>query len=249
MPRFRVLLIIFGQLLLLWPAALGLAWALLSQVNFLYPVDYRLLDIGATINQYTPQNHFGKQNFVETDLAERERLFAAITTAINHQGNGLAELHYHNPAGQTLGVFLTPAEVQHLTDVARVVHIGKTLSWIALALWLLLIGLLAIQQKTLPRLRLAAVGTLALLGLGGIIVALIGPIHVFDWFHRSVFPPNHAWFFYYQDSLMTTFMQAPNLFGLIVAWWLLLSTALVLGLWLIAQEGLRSRSLTPNTTR
>jgi hypothetical protein len=30
-----------------------------------------------------------------------------------------------------------------------------------------------------------------------------------------VFPPGHAWFFYYEDSLMTTLMQAPHLFGFI----------------------------------
>ncbi len=229
------------HLLLLWFAALGLAWVLLSQVNFLYPLDYRWLDIGATINQYTPQNHFGKQSFVETTVAERERLFAAITTAINHHGDGLAALQYHNPEGHALGVFLTPAEVQHLTDVSKVVHIGKTLSLGAGILWLALVVGMWIGRGSLPGMRAALLGTLALLGLGGTIVLVIGPIHVFDWFHRSVFPANHAWFFYYQDSLMTTFMQAPNLFGLIVAWWLLLSTMLVLGTWFLAQRFLARR--------
>ena len=241
MSPARPFLATAGHLLLLWPAVLGLAWILLSQVNFLYPLDYRLLDIGATINQYTPQNRYGKQSFVETDLAERERLFAAITRAINQHGEGLAELQYHTPQGKTLGVFLTPAEVQHLTDVASVVHIGKTTSWIALALWLLGIGWLATRRATMPRLRDAALGTVILLATAGVIVFVVGPIRVFDWFHRSVFPANHAWFFYYQDSLMTTFMQAPNLFGLIVIWWILLATALLFGLWFLAEQALNWR--------
>ncbi|WP_407276733.1 DUF1461 domain-containing protein [Halothiobacillus sp. DCM-1] len=248
MPRIvRSVMDWLVPLLLLWPAALGLAWVLLSQVNFFYPLNYRLLDIGATINQYTPQNHFGKQSFVETDLAERERLFAAITTAINHHGQGLAELKYHNPSGQVLGDFLTPAEVQHLTDVARVVRVGEGISVAAFLLWLLWLGFVAWQHKPLPSLRHAVVGTLVLLGFGGLLVAIIGPIRVFDWFHRSVFPANHAWFFYYQDSLMTTFMQAPNLFGLIVLWWLLLSITLVLGLWWIAAYGLQRRAVKAST--
>lgn len=243
MRQIRTSLAVFGHLILLWPATLGLAWLLLSPVNFFYPLDYSLLNINATIAQYAPQNRFGKQNFVETDRAERERLFAAITTAINDHGAGLAQIQYHDPQGRVLGVLLTPAEVQHLTDVSRVVGIGKTLSLSALGAWLLVIVGMAITRRQLPRFRQALIGTGLMLTLGGIIVAIIGPIHVFDWFHRSVFPANHAWFFYYQDSLMTTFMQAPTLFGLIVAWWLIFTTILLLGLWLGADWLLGRRTL------
>jgi hypothetical protein len=31
--------------------------------------------------------------------------------------------------------------------------------------------------------------------------------------HIFVFPDNHQWFFYYQDSLMSTLMKAPDLFA------------------------------------
>jgi hypothetical protein len=33
--------------------------------------------------------------------------------------------------------------------------------------------------------------------------------------HVWVFPADHQWFFYYQDSLMSTLMKAPYLFGYI----------------------------------
>jgi hypothetical protein len=31
--------------------------------------------------------------------------------------------------------------------------------------------------------------------------------------HILVFPDDHQWFFYYQDSLMSTLMKAPDLFA------------------------------------
>ena len=33
--------------------------------------------------------------------------------------------------------------------------------------------------------------------------------------HEWVFPAEHQWFFYYQESLMTVLMKAPDLFGAI----------------------------------
>ncbi len=42
---------------------------------------------------------------------------------------------------------------------------------------------------------------------------LIGPTKVFYWGHEVVFPENNQWFFYYEDSLMSTMMKAPALFG------------------------------------
>lgn len=226
--RIRQKVTIIVHLALLWPAALWLAWLVLSQVNFLYPEDYRLLDIPATIETYAPQNRHGKQNFIETDAQERARLFAAITRAINHNGQGLAQLHYFSPDGRDLGVFLTADEVTHLTDVSKVVDLGDKIGMISLFGWLGLVFLSIRNKSPLPSLRSFAIGTLATLFLVTVIVLIIGPMRVFNAFHRSVFPANHPWFFYYQDSLMTTFMQAPNLFGLIVIWWLFLASLLLL---------------------
>ncbi len=40
-----------------------------------------------------------------------------------------------------------------------------------------------------------------------------GPEAVFYQFHIWLFPADHEWFFYWQDSLMSTLMKAPVLFG------------------------------------
>jgi hypothetical protein len=228
---------VFLHLVFLWPAALWLGWLALSQVNFFYPQDYRLLDIPATIEKYVPLNRHGKQSFIETDSKEHDRLFAAITHAINHNGQGLAQLHYFSPDGRDLGVFLTVDEVTHLTDVSKVIDRGDDIGLIALLAWLSLIGVGIWKRKPLPSFTSFAVGTLITLCTAGLVVFAIGPMQVFDSFHRSVFPANHPWFFYYQDSLMTTFMQAPNLFGLIAVWWLAVASAILLFFW-IAAKGL-----------
>ena len=36
---------------------------------------------------------------------------------------------------------------------------------------------------------------------------------MFYQFHIWLFPADHEWFFYWQDSLMSTLMKAPVLFG------------------------------------
>lgn len=223
------------HLILLWPAALWLAWAALVQVNFLYPLDYHLLDIPATIAKYAPQNRHGKQNFVQTDEAERIRLFAAITRDIQQGGQGLATIHYRDPQGHDLGIFLTPAEVTHLTDVAALVKQGNRFGFLALLGWLLVVAVSLWRKIPLPGLRGLSIGNGLLITGTALAVTLIGPMQVFNAFHRSVFPPNHTWFFYYQDSLMTTFMQAPTLFGVIVLWWLLLTGIILILLWTLAR--------------
>jgi hypothetical protein len=35
----------------------------------------------------------------------------------------------------------------------------------------------------------------------------------FYWLHTVVFPSDHQWFFYYEESLMSTLMKAPYLFA------------------------------------
>jgi hypothetical protein len=45
------------------------------------------------------------------------------------------------------------------------------------------------------------------------IVILLGPTKIFYLAHEVVFPDKHQWFFYYEESLMSTMMKAPALFG------------------------------------
>lgn len=44
-------------------------------------------------------------------------------------------------------------------------------------------------------------------------VLLAGAKKFFYWLHTIVFPADHQWFFYYEESLMSTLMKAPALFA------------------------------------
>lgn len=228
-PRMRpIALMLYG--LGLWLTALWLGWLLLAKVDFFYPLFYRLLDIPTTLATYVPQNRHGRQDFMLTDAAEHARLFAAITQAIRQQGRGLETLTYRDSQGRELGGLLTPDEIAHLKDVAHLVTWGEqfglwvSLGWIGLMLWM--------RLARIPPPRLGSflgVSLSIVVGMTGGVL-LLGPTELFYAWHRWIFPPDHPWFFYYQDSLMSSLMQAPNLFGVIALAWLGLSMLLGLGL-------------------
>lgn len=226
-----------GYALLGWLAAVWLSWLLLAQVNFLYPLWYDVLDLDAVIAHYGPENRY-RAGFELTTRAERERLFSAIVTAIHADGAGLDELVYHDSAGQPLDTLLTPPEIQHLHDVARLVAVLLPVGMVSgIAVVLLLLVTLA-RRAAPPVLSTVFGGLLAVLSLTVAGVLLYGPTQVFYHLHEQVFPPGHQWFFYYQDSLMTLMMKAPDLFGYIalvlVALSLLgLGIVLVLSRWLL----------------
>lgn len=219
--------------LLAFLAALMLAWQLLASVNFLYPVWYEVIGIDHTIATYGSRNHYRHQ-FENTTKAERMRLFAAIVTAIHDHGKCLNTLSYHDPAGRVIDKLLTPPEITHLQDVARLVETLQKVGWgagLALPILLLLAARWRLPMPSIGRLMVMAAGVLFV--MAGLIV-LIGPVKVFYRLHTWIFPAGHAWFFYYEESLMTMLMQAPVLFGYIaltlVALSLLLFPAL---LWIL----------------
>jgi len=76
---------------------------------------------------------------------------------------------------------------------------------------------------------------LGLSTLGAIVMAL-GPKAVFYWAHTKIFPAGHQWFFYYEESLMTTLMKAPDIFAFIA----LLLVAVLIALWLLGFWGMHS---------
>lgn len=200
--------------LLAFLATLMLAWQLLAGVNFLYPVWYEVIGIDQTIATYGPRNPYRHQ-FENTSKAERARLFAAIVTAIHDQGKGLDTLSYHDPAGRVIDKLLTPPEITHLQDVARLVGMLRKIGWSAvLALPILLLPAVRWRLPMPSVGRLMAIAAGVLLAIAGLIV-LIGPVKVFYRLHTWIFPAGHAWFFYYEESLMTMLMQAPILFGYI----------------------------------
>jgi hypothetical protein len=235
--------------LLAFLLALWLAWQLLASVNFLYPWWYELIGIDQTITTYGPRNHYRHQ-FESTTKAERVRLFAAIVAAIQQHGKGLDTLVYHAPDGRPIAPLLTPPEITHLQDVARLVDSLLKLGWGALSALPVLLGLLLKQKLPMPSVtRLLLTATMVGVGTGGWVL-LMGPVKVFYTLHTWIFPAGHAWFFYYEDSLMTLLMQAPVIFAYIAASLAVLSLLLFTGLLLVANSVYRHllRALSTNNS-
>ncbi|ADU65896.1 hypothetical protein Selin_1161 [Desulfurispirillum indicum S5] len=215
-------------------SSLYIGWILLGSVNFLYPQWYSLLHIEAHIQEYAPQNIHGKGNFAHTATAEHFRLFQQIVHGI-HGRSDLATITYHAPDGRKLGTLLSADEVTHLQDVAHIVTLLTRVGATCLILTLLLALLLWHRRSRL----LHPLRATALLGITALCISLgvyiLGPVRVFYQLHDWFFPPDNPWFFYYQESLMTTLMKAPDIFGAIAVSWLLLSVFIAAtaysGLW------------------
>lgn len=219
-------------------AASYLAWLALAQFNFLYPLWYDLIGIDHTIEIYAPQNRY-RQEFEQTSKAERTRLFAAIVDAIHNHGDGLRGLVYHDASGRPLNKLLRNAEVVHLQDVARLIDMIRLIGIIAIFVAGML--LFTVRRQRLPMPSFISLTLSIVLPLGAIagLVLVAGPVEVFYWLHTLIFPPGHEWFFYYQDSLMSTMMKAPDLFGYIACAWALLSLTLLLAFMSLARAACR----------
>jgi len=218
----------------LLPASLFLSWLLLARFDFFYPRWYESLAIDQHIAFYAPKNRQGKADFVLTTLEEHQRLFAEIVTAV-HGRSELGEIVYHDSKGRVLGALLRPDEIGHLRDVARLIRIMQRAGWGFLAASLLLALITWRQRLRLPSPGQIVLMAASLLGLAGLTIWLAGFKRVFEFIHHLVFPAGYPWFFYYQDSLMTTLMKAPQLFAAIGATW----TVTTLLLYALFYAGLR----------
>lgn len=194
--------------------AVGLSWWGHSSVHFGYPVLYETLAIDEHIAEYAPQNRY-RDGFAATSRAERLALFEGIVHAINRGGRGLVALRYQ-PAPEADPVpLLREPEVTHLRAVAGVVTV---LNW-AGAVALVAFGITGITMR-LTAMRLWR--TAPLLGLGMVLALALMVVVAgldtrddgwFAWGHNQLFGADHQWFFYYEDSLMTTLFKAPDLFA------------------------------------
>jgi len=194
--------------------AIWASWHLLAQANFLYPLWYEQGGIKENIAQYASENRY-RPDFELTTDDERKQLFAGIVTAIQHQGEGLKWLTYENKTGKI--PLLREPEILHLQDVANLITFLNKLLLGIFILWMALSMALFAKRAAFPSLKQAG---LFLIGLTFTIAGILinyGAENVFYDFHRWVFPDNHEWFFYYQDSLMSTMMKAPHLFAYIAA--------------------------------
>lgn len=200
---------------------------MLAKVDFAYGAFHDLLNIQQHCEQYGPLNRF-RQGFANTDKAEHVRLFAAVNDAVhsldNSPGKGLAEIYY-TVDGQPIDRLLHAAEIQHLEDVANLIDFMSPFAIGASLLWLVFSALFVLDKLPMPGFRQQLVGIGLFVGLCGVAALLIGPEKVFNTFHVWVFPAGHQWYFFYEDSLMSTLMKAPDLFGAIAV--LLTGVALV----------------------
>lgn len=215
-------------------SALFIAWHTLAKVDFFYPLWYEMIGIERTIAEYGPQNRY-KRHFESTSEAERIGLFSDIVTAIHAGGRGLDALAYHDADGRVIDRLLTGPEIVHLQDVARLIEYLQTIGWVALAGWGMLLGLAIKRGWRVPSVKGSLLRLLAILVSMGLLIVAIGPVRVFYLLHDWVFPSGHQWFFYYQESLMTTMMKAPDLFGYIAVVLLGLSVLIFSALILLAR--------------
>lgn len=198
----------------LFLGTLLISWHTLAPVDYGYSKAYEWLSIQTHINRYAPLNQHRK-HFATTSEEEHKRLFSEIVISIQDGGKGLADIAY-SYQNQSIPL-LHEAEIIHLQDVAILIDRLYPVGILMIVLSILLMAIIY-------RLRVPPPGILqAMSGVGvillGIALALliVGPKDLFYWLHVQVFPEGHQWFFYYQESLMTTLMKAPDLFAVMAA--------------------------------
>lgn len=192
--------------------SLGLSWQLNKSADFFYSFWYQQLNIEQTIASYVPDNTFDKKDYADTSTEQHIDNFSEIVTEIHNNGEHLAQLTYVNKK-QQVKTLLTTAEVVHLEDVS---HLIQKLTLVSVGNFCILLFLSwVIYQKKLglPKRKdqLLAVVLPSLLLF--ILFIVFGFTELFYYLHTVIFPDNHQWFFYYQESLMSSLMKAPDLFA------------------------------------
>ena len=202
--------------------SLFLAWHLLSASNFFYPLLHDVTGIQETIEEYAPKNIYRK-SFDETTRAQRVELFRRIVYGINHDGDGLDSIQYSDATGKPLGALLRPPEITHLKDVAHLLNVFQALAYGALAVFIAMVALLLVRRLSIPKPRYLLVATVLTVLTATLIISLSGAKDIFYRMHTIIFPQGHQWFFFYEESLMTMLMKAPDIFAWIAAMLLVLT--------------------------
>ena len=200
-----------GFCLSLFVFSLGVSWKINSTINFAYPLWYQTLAIDEHIEKFAPENKYNKQDFVLVNAEQVSSLFNQILTAINHQGSNLSTISYAIKKDSNK-LLLTQDEVIHLQDVSHLID-ALFIMWLISLLILIVLSYCMVKRWTVPE-RSSIYKTLLLLVVTvSILFAFVGFKNIFYYLHTVIFPDNHPWFFYYQDSLMSTMMKAPDLFA------------------------------------
>ncbi len=210
---------LYGLLTLL--CACGITWSLLYFIDFAYPTIHDISGIGEGIDTYGPENRY-KPGFGDTTRAQRCDIFEQINIAVHSGGAGLNSIMYETPSSGGIQKLLREPEVVHLQDVANLIDVLRAFLFGAILFWLGVLAYFFYKKKALPDIKRQLIGVLAVLILGGLVLLLLGAEEVFNTLHIWIFPDNHQWFFYYQESLMSTLMLAPRLFAWIAALWVII---------------------------
>ncbi len=194
--------------------SLGLSWQVNKSNNFFYSFWYAQLNIEQMVRTYVPQNTQGKQDFAKTTSKQHLQSFAEIVAEIHNGGTGLTQLSYLNNK-QQVRALLTPAEVIHLKDVGNLVDQLHTISVINFLLLLGATGIIYLKKLPRPSRKDQQIAIVVPSLLLITSFSIFGFTNIFYYLHTVVFPDNHQWFFYYQESLMSSLMKAPDLFAAI----------------------------------
>jgi hypothetical protein len=203
----------FFLLLLALILSLYAAWMVNVQVGYGYSWLYDFYDTEQHITRYAPQNKF-REGFETTSVMTHKKVFQQIVDSVHSDGKGLGVIKYEFQ-GQAVPL-LHKAEIIHLQDVANLINYIHYLAWACVGVFLLGV-FFEYRHRRKSLLRASFVGQLATFVTLSLIVLAVflvwGAKAIFYQMHVMIFPADHQWFFYYQDSLMSTLMKAPDLFA------------------------------------
>lgn len=223
--RSNILWLLF--LLLCFVVTLPVSWLGLTQVDFFYATLHDRIGIDEHIERYAPRNRFDKKDFEKTSKSERVKLFHGVVTAIHNNGDGLDSLSYISKVNTQKTKLFTDAEITHLKDVAVLLNKIKPIVVIVFLVWLISLLLIFWRRIRLPSAMQLTALSFVWIGIA-LLILFLGPERIFNQLHIWAFPDDHQWFFYYEDSLMSTMMKAPHLFAYISASWVFLSILLTI---------------------
>jgi hypothetical protein len=226
----------FGCVIVIVVFSLGVSWQISKSANFFYSSWYDALDIDKVLSKHVPKNTQSKRDYPKDDKRLHLQNFANIVDAIHRDNSALAlvKINYQNSKGE-YKVLLTDAELTHLNDVALLLNKVSWLWWTGFFLLLLFIYYYRIQlyfskQVECVRLPNRTQKCLMLASMLLVFIAILaiwGFTESFYFLHTLVFPVQHQWFFYYNDSLMSSLMKAPEIFAAIAAQLLLFALPLI----------------------
>lgn len=203
----------FFLLLIGFILALYASWMVSASLGYGYSWWYGFYDSEQHIAHYAPQNKY-RQGFETTTVVEHKQLFQQIVDSVHNDGEGLVDIHYSYGDHQI--PLLHDAEVIHLQDVAHLINKLHVMSLCLAIIFILLYIRHIVCLRRFGDLIRGRDQVLIAAVIAGTILSvflIFGAKAIFYQMHVLIFPVDHQWFFYYQDSLMSTMMKAPDLFA------------------------------------